>query len=133
MTADLILKDGLFTTLDRSNSSATAVAIANGAFSAVGREQDVMQHAGPSTRIIERGGHRALPSDRARQYNLECDGVFPRSVNQRLAQPHHGGSRHDRRPIDRGIPNRQIGLRQNFGGWPGPRQTADLWWKAAAD
>jgi hypothetical protein len=52
-------------------------------------------------------------------------GVFPRSVNRRSAQPHHDGNRHDRRPIDRGIPDRQIGLRQNFGGWAGPRQTAD--------
>ena len=41
MTADMILKDGLFTTLDRSNPSATAVAITNGVFSSVGREQDV--------------------------------------------------------------------------------------------
>jgi hypothetical protein len=85
----------------------------------------LMQHAGPSTRINELGGHRALPSDRASHYSLECDGVFARSVNQRSAHPHHGGSRHDRRPIDRGIPDRQIGLRQNFGGWAGPRQTAD--------
>src|SRR5690349_6123105 len=46
---------------------------------------------------------------------LECDGVFPPSVNQRSAQPHHHGSRHDRRPIERGVPNRQIGLRQDFG------------------
>ncbi len=61
MTADLILKDGRFTTLDRSNPSATAVAITNGVFSAVGREQDVMQQAGPSTRIVDLGGHRALP------------------------------------------------------------------------
>jgi predicted amidohydrolase YtcJ len=59
MTADMILKDGLFTTLDRSNPSATAVVITNSVFSSVGREQDVMQHAGPSTRVIELGGHRA--------------------------------------------------------------------------
>jgi predicted amidohydrolase YtcJ len=65
MTADMILKDGLFTTLDRSNLSATAAVITNSFFPSVGREQDVMQHAGPSTRIIELGRHRALPSDRA--------------------------------------------------------------------
>jgi hypothetical protein len=45
--------------------------------------------------------------DRPSHYSLECDCVFPRSVNQRSAQPHLDGNRHDRRPIDRGIPNRQ--------------------------
>jgi hypothetical protein len=63
--------------------------------------------------------------DRPSHYSLECDCVFPRPVNQRSAQPHHDGNRHARRPIDRRIPNRQIGLRQDFGGRPGPRQTAD--------
>jgi predicted amidohydrolase YtcJ len=61
MTADLILRDGLFTTLDRSTPSATAVAITNGVFSCVGREQEVMQQAGPSTRIVDLNGHRVLP------------------------------------------------------------------------
>src|SRR5437899_6298813 len=103
MTADMILKDGLFTTLDRSNPSATAVAITNGVFSSVGREQDVMQHAGPSTRITELGGHRALPIDRASHYSLECDGVFPRSVNQRSALLHHDSIGHDPHAIDRSI------------------------------
>jgi len=61
MTADLTLRDGLFTTLDRSNPSATAVAITNGAFSSVGREQEVMQQAGSSTRIVGLEGRRVLP------------------------------------------------------------------------
>jgi predicted amidohydrolase YtcJ len=61
MTADLILRDGLFTTLDRSNPSATAVAITNGVFSSVGREQEVMQQAGSSTRIVGLEGRRVLP------------------------------------------------------------------------
>ena len=61
MTADLILRDGLFTTLDRSNPSATAVAITNGVFSSVGREQEVMQQTGSSTRIVGLEGRRVLP------------------------------------------------------------------------
>src|ERR1700722_9962383 len=61
MTADLILHNGRFTTLDHSNPAATAVAITNGVFAAVGRDRDVMPLAGPSTRIIDFKGRRALP------------------------------------------------------------------------
>ena len=49
MSADLVLRNGGFTTLDRSNPTATAVAITGGVFTAVGRDSDVMQSAGPDT------------------------------------------------------------------------------------
>src|SRR5712671_2548906 len=61
MTADLILHSGRFTTLDRSNPTATAVAIADGRFTAVGRDGEVMPLAGASTRIIDLKGRRGLP------------------------------------------------------------------------
>jgi predicted amidohydrolase YtcJ len=61
MNADLIVRNGRFTTLDLSNPTATAVAITNGVFTAVGRDKDVMPLAGPSTRIIDLGARRALP------------------------------------------------------------------------
>jgi predicted amidohydrolase YtcJ len=61
MSADLILRNGLFTTLDRSKPTASAVAIETGVFTAVGRDNDVMPQAGPSTRIIDLKGRRALP------------------------------------------------------------------------
>jgi predicted amidohydrolase YtcJ len=61
MSADLILKNGRFTTLDRSNPNATAVAISDGVFTAVGQEQDVMPLAGASTRVIDLKGRRVLP------------------------------------------------------------------------
>jgi predicted amidohydrolase YtcJ len=61
MSADLILRTGRFTTLDRSNPIASAVVITNGVFTAVGREEDVMPLAGPTTRIIDLKGRRALP------------------------------------------------------------------------
>ena len=48
---DLILHHGLFATLNRSNPAATAVAIEDGLFTAVGHDSDVMKLAGPSTRI----------------------------------------------------------------------------------
>jgi predicted amidohydrolase YtcJ len=58
---DLILHRGRFTTLDRSNPVASAVAIKDGVFSAVGRDEDVMPLAVPETRIIDLKGRRALP------------------------------------------------------------------------
>src|SRR5262249_34170466 len=61
MSADLILRTGQFTTLDPSNPTASAVAISNGVFTAVGREEDVMRLAGSATRIIDLRGRRALP------------------------------------------------------------------------
>src|SRR5882724_10743511 len=61
MTADLILKNGRFTTLDRSSPNATAVAIDNGVFTAVGSDADVMRLAGSSSRVIDLRGRRALP------------------------------------------------------------------------
>ena len=61
MSADLILRTGQFTTLDPSNPTASAVAISNGMFTAVGREEDVMRLAGSATRIIDLRGRRALP------------------------------------------------------------------------
>jgi predicted amidohydrolase YtcJ len=61
MSADLILRTGLFTTLDRSNPTATAVAITDGVFTAVGRDQDVIPLADPLTRTVDLKGRRVLP------------------------------------------------------------------------
>jgi predicted amidohydrolase YtcJ len=58
---DLILHRGLFTTLDRTNPTASAVAIKDGVFTAVGHDQEVMKLAGPSTKVIDLKGRRALP------------------------------------------------------------------------
>src|SRR3984957_3359974 len=58
---DLILHRGLFTTLDRSNPTASAVAIKDGVFTAVGHDHEVMALASPSTKVIDLQGKRALP------------------------------------------------------------------------
>jgi predicted amidohydrolase YtcJ len=60
-TPDVILHRGLFTTLDRANPTATAVAITDGKFSTVGRDNDVMKLAGEETKIIDLKGRRVLP------------------------------------------------------------------------
>ena len=57
----MILRNGRFTTLDRSNPNASAVAITNGKFIAVGRDKDVMPLAGPSSRVIDLRARRVLP------------------------------------------------------------------------
>src|SRR5271170_3110875 len=58
---NLILHRGLFTTLDRSNPTASAVAIKNGVFSAIGHDRDILPLAGPETRVIDLQGRRVLP------------------------------------------------------------------------
>jgi predicted amidohydrolase YtcJ len=59
--ADLILTNGRFHTLDRSNPQADAVAIADGRFVAVGDAADVMRHRGDATRVIDLDGHTVIP------------------------------------------------------------------------
>src|SRR5580693_5539581 len=58
---DLIFHRGLFTTLDRSNPTASAVAIKDGRFTKVGQDHEIMPLAGASTKIIDLKGRRVLP------------------------------------------------------------------------
>ena len=60
-TADLILHHGLFTTLDRSNPTASAVAIKDGRFLRVGHEAEVMALSGTKTKIVDLKLKRVLP------------------------------------------------------------------------
>ena len=58
---DLILHPGRFTTLNRSNPTANAVAITDGKFTAVARDQDVLPLAASGTRLIDLKGRSVLP------------------------------------------------------------------------
>ena len=58
---DLIIFNGSFTTLDRSNPTASGVAIKDGKFSAVGIGKDILPLAGAGTRTIDLKGRSALP------------------------------------------------------------------------
>lgn len=60
-TAELILHHGLFTTLVPAHPTATAVAIQDGRFLAVGTDKEVMALAGPNTKVIDLKGRRVLP------------------------------------------------------------------------
>ena len=59
--ADLILTGGVFTTLDPSQPTASAVAIRDGRFATVGDARDVGRLKGPQTREIDLRGRRVLP------------------------------------------------------------------------
>ncbi|ARP98238.1 amidohydrolase [Pseudorhodoplanes sinuspersici] len=58
---DLILHNGVITTLDRTNPVASAVAIKDGRFIAVDENREIMALAGSGTRIIDLRGKRVLP------------------------------------------------------------------------
>jgi predicted amidohydrolase YtcJ len=61
MTAELILYNGRFSTLDPSNASPEAVAIADGRFLSVGRARDLEAMAGAATKRIDLHGRRVIP------------------------------------------------------------------------
>ncbi len=58
---DLILHNGQITTLDRANPTASALAITDGKFTAVGSDREIMPSAGPATKIIDLMRRRVLP------------------------------------------------------------------------
>jgi predicted amidohydrolase YtcJ len=58
---ELILHNGRFTTLDRTRPTATAVAISDGTFIAVGDDADLLAMAALTTRRVDLQGRRVLP------------------------------------------------------------------------
>ncbi|KWE46889.1 amidohydrolase [Burkholderia ubonensis] len=58
---DLILRNGRFTTLNPSRPTASAVAITDGVFTAVGDDHEVMALAAGRTEVVDLGGRSALP------------------------------------------------------------------------
>ncbi|KAB8065836.1 amidohydrolase [Janthinobacterium violaceinigrum] len=61
MSASTILLNGRFHTVDRTQPLASAVAIADGKFLAVGDGEDVMRHRGPATQVIDLDGRTVIP------------------------------------------------------------------------
>jgi len=58
---ELVLHHGRFTTLNRAQPTASAVAIAGGRFVHVGQDAEVMALAGPGTKVIDLRGRPVLP------------------------------------------------------------------------
>ncbi|MCA1853302.1 MAG: amidohydrolase family protein, partial [Beggiatoa sp.] len=59
--ADLILINGRVKTLDPGKPNATAVAIKDGRFLAVGAEGDIMAYRGPGTRLVNLNKRTVIP------------------------------------------------------------------------
>jgi predicted amidohydrolase YtcJ len=59
--ADLVLVDARILTVDKAFSTATALAVKDGRFVAVGSTAEVRRHIGPSTRVIEGRGRTVVP------------------------------------------------------------------------
>jgi predicted amidohydrolase YtcJ len=60
-TADLILHNGRFATLDTTRPTATAVAITDGKFFATGTDAEVLKLRDPRTRVIDLQGRTVIP------------------------------------------------------------------------
>jgi predicted amidohydrolase YtcJ len=61
MEPDLILHNGLITTLDSPKPQAEAAAIQGGRFVAVGADADVLKLRGPKTAVVDAGRRRVIP------------------------------------------------------------------------
>lgn len=59
--ADVILKNGRITTLDRNKPEVQAVAVKGGLVAVTGSDGEVMSLAGPETKIVDLGGRRVIP------------------------------------------------------------------------
>src|SRR5438477_10004845 len=60
-TADLIVHNGKFATLDPGKTEARAAAVSGGRFTTLGEDADVLKLRGPNTRVIDLGGRRVIP------------------------------------------------------------------------
>ena len=59
--ADVVFVNGRFATLDAAKPEASAVAIRDGKFLAVGSDEEVLRHVGPGTRRIDLEGRTVVP------------------------------------------------------------------------
>lgn len=60
-TADIVLTGGNVLTVDDSFAQASAVAIADGRFIAVGSDAEIIELVGPDTRALDLGGRTVIP------------------------------------------------------------------------
>ncbi|AMP01221.1 amidohydrolase family protein [Collimonas arenae] len=61
MNADMILLNGRFHTVDKTRPLASAVAIQDGKFVAVGDAEEVMRHRGAATQVVDLNGRTVVP------------------------------------------------------------------------
>src|SRR5262245_10263441 len=83
--ADLILTNGRIATLDKRRPAASAVAIQDGRFVAVGDDKEVLAHKGDKTQVIHLGKRTAIPGLNDSHLHLIRGGT-----NYHLELPRHG-------------------------------------------
>ncbi|MGH7648169.1 MAG: amidohydrolase, partial [Gemmatimonadaceae bacterium] len=59
--ADLVLKNGKVVTMDSAHAAGTAIAVTGDTVTAVGSDADIQKYVGPNTKVIDLGGHLAIP------------------------------------------------------------------------
>lgn len=59
--ADMVLRHGAIVTMDSTHPNAEALAITAGRITAVGSDADMQRYVGPNTKVIDLGGHLAIP------------------------------------------------------------------------
>jgi hypothetical protein len=57
----MVLRHGAIVTMDSTHPSAEALAITAGRITAVGSDADMQRYVGPNTKVIDLGGHLAIP------------------------------------------------------------------------
>jgi predicted amidohydrolase YtcJ len=87
--ADLVVVNGKVLTLDGTSTRASAVAIKDNVFVAVGTDADIRQRAGPKTRIIDAGGKSVIPG--LIESHVHATGASRGEANQPFRQLHSIG------------------------------------------
>ena len=59
--ADMVLRHGAIVTMDSTHPNAEALAISGDHITAVGSDADMQRYVGPNTKVIDLGGHLAIP------------------------------------------------------------------------
>ena len=80
---DVVFHNGKILTVDEDFSVAEAVAISGGEFSAVGRNQDIRNLAGPGTLVIDLKGRTVIPGllDTHRHIHMEAERSYGEGVD----------------------------------------------------
>ena len=74
--ADLIVTNAKVVTVDTQRPQATAVAVQDGTFVAVGDDADMAPHRGENTRVIDALGHTVIPGLNDSHAHVVRGGLF---------------------------------------------------------